>query len=211
MVCQLIWSEQCSKTPTRLKLGRQKRANLEFQIQRKVIPPTKYTKYFFKKWNNPSIVWWCKLIFCRKQTISNFGWFVLKLNLKKYFYHSGVLFKWERFIQMRRAYFAPSSLFPLFYGGRKEASRKLSCEWKISIEHDTTVPLEFFTNFAMVYYKECSYLFWISIENNSLRTWCPFCFDFPPQMFWVSCRYKNCPQILILQVCIIFVRRCVYV
>ena len=91
--------------------------------------------------------------------------------------NENVSFKWEGPI-------APSlALFPLFYGVRKEASRKLSCEWKISIEQDTTVPLEFFTNFAMVYNKECSYLFWISIEDNSLRTWCLFCFDFPPQMF----------------------------
>ena len=34
---------------------------------------------------------------------------------------------------------------------------------------------------------------------------------FPNPDVRVSCRYKNCSQILILQVCIIFVRRCVYV
>ena len=48
--------------------------------------------------------------------------------------YSGVLFKWERFIKMRMAYFAPIlSLLPLFFGGRKETSRRLSFEWKILI------------------------------------------------------------------------------
>ena len=41
--------------------------------------------------------------------------------------YSGVLFKWELFIQMRMAYLAPIlSLLPLFFSGRKEASMKLS-------------------------------------------------------------------------------------
>ena len=48
--------------------------------------------------------------------------------------YSGVLFKWEIFIQMRMAYFAPNlPLLHLYFGGRKEASRKLSFEWKILI------------------------------------------------------------------------------
>ena len=48
----------------------------------------------------------------------------------KSFVYGGFLFKWERFIQMRMAYFAPILfLLPLFFGGRKEANRKLSFEW----------------------------------------------------------------------------------
>ena len=57
--------------------------------------------------------------------------FYLNMNPSGY---SGVLFKWELFIQMKMAYFAPIlSLLHLFFGERKEASRKLSFEWKILI------------------------------------------------------------------------------
>ena len=44
--------------------------------------------------------------------------------------YSDVLFKWELFIQMRMAYFAPNlPLLHLFFGGRKEASMNLSFKW----------------------------------------------------------------------------------
>ena len=42
-----------------------------------------------------------------------------------WFEYSGVLLKWEHFIQMRMVLFAP-----LFSGGGKVTSRKLSFEWK---------------------------------------------------------------------------------
>ena len=48
--------------------------------------------------------------------------------------NSGVQFKWEFFIQIRMAYLAPNlPLLHLFFGVRKEASRKLSFGWKILI------------------------------------------------------------------------------
>ena len=47
-----------------------------------------------------------------------------------WFEYSGVLFKWEHFIQMIMVHFAP-----LFSGGGKETSRKLSFEWKNLIGH----------------------------------------------------------------------------
>ena len=48
--------------------------------------------------------------------------------------YSGVLLNRELFIQMRMAYIShPSSLLPLSFGGRKEASRTLSFVWKILI------------------------------------------------------------------------------
>ena len=52
-----------------------------------------------------------------------------------WFEYNGVLFEWEHFIQKRMVHFAP-----LFSGGGKETSRKLSFEWKKSYR-----PLQYLT------------------------------------------------------------------
>ena len=92
--------------------------------------------------NQCSLVVWCYF----SSVSTNFpfhtqnGSLIFQLNIQMsqtfhlYITYSGFLFKWERYIQMRMAYLVPIlSLLPLFFGGRKEASRKLSFEWKILI------------------------------------------------------------------------------